>query len=668
MAEKLNQRIKQSLEATGRLEPMRAAFRSVLEKQAANAERMGDLDARLERLKAVRESSVGNRALFELAVASLEANRFRVRSAADATEAVAIVLEELRDETLLVKSKSNLSKEIGLTAALGSEGIEVIETDIGDRINQLAGEPSVHPTGPCAHLDRYRIAEILSGYLGRDIEPDPAALIEAVRVDIVPYIEKARVGLTGVNAVAADEGALIWCHNEGNLDLVCQRPDRLIVLACPEKVYPNVEEAINMVELESYYATGQPITSFIRVVSGPSKTADIEKELYYGVHGPSDIVVIMIDNGRWGLLADNALAQSLRCIGCGSCLLECPTYDIVGPEYGAQGLLGGRGVCAISGVEGLERAVDSGLPLCTTCRLCIERCPLSIETPELIEELRARATDAGLLPLEAHVPMVSGIRNYGNPWMQPRRAREKWTAGLDVLDVEKPDVAFFAGCSLAYLSPGVAKAAVEALRAAGLEPVALGSEEVCCGSPLLRIGQRELFLEVARENVEKLKGTGAAEIVTVCPGCLKALREYGNRFPEFDMPVRHISEVLAEALDEGRLKLTAPEPLVVTYHDPCHLGRGCGIYDEPRRVLEAVEGLTLVEMERARETSACCGAGGGVWTAFPELATEIARKRAAMAEATGAGVIVTSCPWCEQNLSQYAEVKDLLEIVAESAK
>ncbi len=665
MAEKLNQRIKRSLESTGRLEPMRAAFRSVIEKQAANEGRMGDLQARLDRLEATREASVGNRELYDRAVANLEANRFRVREASDAGEAVAMVIEELGGETVLVKSKSNLSKEIDLIAALGSSGVEVVETDIGDRINQLAGEPSVHPTGPCAHLDRYQIARIVSEHLGRDVEPDPAALIEAVRADILPSIEKSSVGLTGVNAIAADEGALVWCHNEGNLDLVCQRPGKLIVLAVPEKVYPNVEESINMVELETFYATGQPITSFIRVVGGPSKTADIEKELYYGVHGPSDIVVIMIDNGRWELLADETMREALRCIGCGACLLECPTYDVVGPEYGAQGLLGGRGVCAISGIEGLAEAVESGLPLCTTCRSCIERCPLSIGTPELVEELRARATGEGLLPLDEHAPMISGIRNYGNPWMQPRRAREKWTKGLGVLDVENPDVAFFAGCSLAYLSPGVAKAAVEALRAVGLNPVALGGEEVCCGSPLLRVGERELFLEVARENVDKLKAAGVGEIVTVCPGCLKALRDYREHFPDFDIPVRHISEVLAEAVEDGRLKLAAPEPMVVTWHDPCHLGRGCGIYDAPRRVLEAIEGVELVEMDRARESSACCGAGGGVWTAFPELAHEIGRKRAEMAAATGASAIVTSCPWCEQNLSQFAEVKDLLELVTE---
>ncbi len=663
MNDRLKHGIAGSIDGTLRLEPMRAAFRSVIEKQVRNAGRMGDLDARLERLRATRESSVGDRALYDRAVANLEANRFRVRAASGAAEAIEMVRTEMGAEKLLVKSKSNLSKEIGLAHALGDAGIEVIETDIGDRVNQIGAEPSVHPTGPCAHLDRHRIARILSDHLGREIDPEPHALIEAVRDDVTPSIARARVGLTGVNAVAADEGALLWCHNEGNLDLVTQRPGKLIVLAAPEKVYPNLEEALNMVELETYFATGQPVTSFIRVVSGPSKTADIEKELYYGVHGPGEIVVIMVDNGRWKLLEDEDLRETLRCIGCGACLLECPAYDIVGPCFGSEGLLGGRGVCAIAATDGLGSAVDGGLPLCTTCRSCVERCPLAIAIPDLIETIRARATDLGLLPLDEHVPMAAGIRNYGNPWMQPRRARDRWTRGLVTAPEKGGDTAFFAGCSLAYLFPGTAAAAVRALRNAGAAPVTLGGKEVCCGSPLLRIGQRDLFLESAEANVAAFQAAGVKEVVTSCPGCLKALREYREFVAGFDLPVRHITQVLAEAVAEGRLAPGGTRATTVTYHDPCHLGRGCGIYDEPRKVIESVEGVRLVEMERTREASACCGAGGGVWTAFPELSRQIGRKRASMAESTGADLLVTSCPWCRQNLSEFIQVIDVLDLL-----
>jgi L-lactate dehydrogenase complex protein LldG len=666
--------IDEAIRRKERLEPMRAAFRSIIEKREKNASRIPDLEVRLERLRRVRESTVGDTGLLEKAIENLEANGFRVRRAGDAAEAVQAVLEELGSEKLLVKSKSNLSKEIGLSTALGEAGVEVVETDIGDRILQLAGEPTVHPTGPCAQLTRYDIAKIVSEYLGREVEPEPLRLIEAIREDLLPRIQKASIGLTSMNAIAAAEGSVVVIHNEGNVDLVSQRPDKLIMLSSAEKVYPDLEEAINMAMLETYYSTGEPITAFIRITSGPSRTADIEKEIFSGVHGPAEIVIVMIDNGRSRLAYDKHLSEALYCIGCGSCLLECPVYDVVGPEYGSPGHLGGIGVSLASYLEGLNEAVEDGLTYCTTCRNCLERCPVSLDIPEFIENLRARATREQLLPLARHKPLIASIKNYDNPWMQPRHNRDRWAKELKTEGPGGPSSSiFFAGCSLSFLSQDVAKSAMRLLGAAGISPLYLGSEERCCGSPLLRLGEEELFLELARANMESFNIPGVTEIIAACPGCLKTLREYSDFFPTFDIRIRHITEVLAEAVDAGRLRLRAPGNLVVTYHDPCHLGRACGIYDEPRKILSAIEGLTLVEMERNREFSACCGAGGGVKTGFPDLAAAIGLRRSGMAEAAGAELIVTSCPWCEQNLadsmvgSEYrVEVKDILELVEES--
>jgi L-lactate dehydrogenase complex protein LldG len=682
MYEEFNRRVAEALESSEKLESMRAAFRSVIEKQQQNEERFPDLDERRERLRRVREECVGNAGLLDEAIGNLETNRFRVLRAKDASEAVRMVVDEMGDERLLVKSKTNLSKEIGLAAGLEAVGIELVETDIGDRIIQLSGEPTAHPTCPCAQLDRYDIARVLSEHLGREVDTDPNALIREIRDELVPLIERARIGLTGANAIAAAEGAVVLIHNEGNLDLVSQRPGKLIILAAPEKLYPNIEEAVNMAKLETYYATGQPVTSFMRVIGGPSKTADIEKELFYGIHGPSEVVIILVDNGRSELLADERMREALMCIGCGACLLRCPVYDVVGPMYGSPGHLGGVGVCADSCIPTpvtdpaqtvkLAASLEAGLPLCTTCAICTENCPVSVDVPRLIEELRARSTAGGLLPLEEHAPLISSIRNYANPWMQPRARRDRWSKDLDLKprgETATGQAVFFAGCSLSYLEPGVPAAAVRMLRAVGIEPLYLGNEERCCGSPLLRLGEVELSEQLARENIELMKASGAHSVVALCPGCLKSLREYRQRFPEFDLDVRHISEILADAVADGRLKLKAPGDLAgmtLAYHDPCHLGRGCGIFEEPRKVLGAIEGLHVVEMERNRLAAACCGSGGGVKTAFSELSREIGRKRASMAREAGADAIVTICPWCEQNLSDHIPTFDLISLASDS--
>ena len=673
MSSKSGRKLSEAIEQKEGLDPMRTAFRAVIAKQEKNAGRMPDLEQRRERLKRVREAATGDSALLEAAVSNLEANGFRVRGAGDASAAIRIVLEEMGDEKLLVKSKTNLSKEIGLAGALEDAGIKVVETDIGDRIIQLSGQPTVHPTGPCSQLTRHDIALVLSQYLGREVEPEPHHLIEAILDDIKPYIDEARVGLTGVNAIAAAEGATVHVHNEGNVDLVSQRPGKLIILASLDKIYPDIEESINMVRLETYYATGQPMTSFIRIIGGPSQTADIEKELYKGVHGPGEVVVVLLDNGRRELISDDVLKEALYCVGCGGCLLECPVYDIIGPDYGSPGLLGGPGICRASGTGDLDRAIDRGLAYCLTCRNCVERCPVSIDTPRLIEKVRARATESGLMPLPQHKPVTASVRNYGNPWVQPRQMRNRWARGLGIEENIGSPVLFFAGCSLSFVSQEVAVAAVKTLGAAGVRPYYLGREELCCGSPVLRLGDEELFVELARENIEKFRASGINEIITLCPGCMKALREYRDYFPGFDLPVRHISEVLAQAVDGGTMTLRSPSPRRVTYHDPCHLGRACGIYEEPRRVLAAIEGIEVVEMDRNREYAACCGSGGGVKTAFPDLARAIGHSRSEMAEAVGAELIVTSCPWCETNLSDSmvgsryrVPVMDLVELVLES--
>ncbi|HEX76448.1 MAG TPA: lactate utilization protein [Dehalococcoidia bacterium] len=376
---------------------MRRAFSVVKKRQKSNISRIPDLEERKRRLRETRERSIGNEMLLNQAVDNLGRNGIRVYKANSREEAVSLVIDEIGNEKLVVKSKSNLTKEIGLTEALESSGVEVIETDIGDRIIQLCGDRPSHPTGPASHLARHDIAEVLSAHFGKRIEPAPKTMVELIRDEISTYVNRAAIGITGANAVAAEEGAILLLHNEGNIIQVAMRPEKHIVLAGIDKIYPNLEEAINMVKLQTFYATGSSATSFINIISGPSQTADVEKQLVKGVHGPKEICLILVDNYR-SQIANSEYKELLYCIGCGECLLVCPAYSVYGNRFGIDSELGGRGVIYSALSEGASSEADDELDLCLSCRKCQQNCPLAIDTPSMVNRLRLESRKKVLEP------------------------------------------------------------------------------------------------------------------------------------------------------------------------------------------------------------------------------------------------------------------------------
>ena len=380
-----------------RIQAMRKAFNLVKKRQRANVRRLPDLEDRKKRLRQARENSVGNEALLNLAIDNLSQNGIRVYKADDKEDAVALVIREIGDGKLVVKSKSNLTKEIGLTEALEKAGIKVIETDIGDRIIQLCGDAPSHPTGPASHLTRYDIAKVLSAHFGKKISPDARAIVELIRDEISGYLDGATIGITGANAIAAEDGAIILLHNEGNIIEVAMCPGKHIVLAGIDKIYPNIEEALNMLKLQTFYATGSLATSFVNIISSPSQTADIEKQLIQDVHGPREICLILVDNHRIDV-AHTKYKELLYCIGCGQCLLVCPAYGVYGNKFGVDSQLGGRGVVysALSGETRIE--ADEGLDLCLSCRKCQQNCPVNIDIPSMVTGLRSDKINKVLEP------------------------------------------------------------------------------------------------------------------------------------------------------------------------------------------------------------------------------------------------------------------------------
>ncbi|UCE81416.1 MAG: LUD domain-containing protein [Methanobacteriota archaeon] len=661
----IREEVRKAVRERDSLDGMRRAFETIVERRKANAERFHDLQSAKDRLRELKEFSVGNDELLALAVSSLRENGCRVILAETRNSAIDLIAREVEGLSLVVKSKSNLTKELHITEALSERGVEVVETDLGDRIIQLQGGPSVHPTGPACHLTREQISALLSEHFGRPVSDDPKELTKAVKEEISGYLNRAQAGITGANAIAAREGAIVIVHNEGNAARCASVPGRHIVVTSSEKIVPSLRDAVDVASLQIFYSTGKLASAYIDVISGPSYTADIEKKIFRGMHGPEEVIVVIVDDGR-RTVADR---EPLFCIGCGSCLTHCPVYSVVGPLFGTPGHPGGQGLSLLSSMDRLREAKDAGLYLCTSCGECKVVCPAAIDTRKSILKGRQACIDQKLEYSSEHGTVVASVRNYDNPWQMPRARRARWSSALRL--PSRGEVIYFAGCSTSFLFPDIARNTVSLLRSIGVEPVYLGHSEKCCGSTVRKLGDVELARAKAESCFRDFAEAGAKVVVTSCPGCYSTLDSYDDLKRNSGLRVQHISQYMADHMD--RLRISPVDDYGrVTYHDPCDLGREKGVFDEPRRLIEAALSSSAIEMDRFGSESACCGAGSGVKSSFDELALAMAQERVRHAESVGAETIVTACPWCVKNLrdcqgtNPSVSVVDLTELLLSS--
>ena len=340
-----------------------------------------------KRVKGIREYSIKNMdKLVKKAVKNLEKNGVEVILAEKSVNALNAVYSIVKDESVIAKSKSNTMGEIGLSEFLEDRGVQVVETDLGDRIVQLDpdSKPS-HPIGPASHLRIADITKILSNEFHIDIKPDPRVILDIIKKDVLLKLTKCNIGITGANSVAAEDGSVLAVHNEGNINLVSMLDIHIVIVGI-DKLVETIEDAVSVVKLETIFASGKTVPAYMNVISSHSKTADIEKILLNNMYGPRRIVVILLDNGRTKAIKEGG--ECLLCIGCGSCIVTCPVYNEIGNEFGYKRYLGGRGVVLSSFIEGIETCFDSGLFTCTLCGLCTLKCPVGIKTSNLIKNLR----------------------------------------------------------------------------------------------------------------------------------------------------------------------------------------------------------------------------------------------------------------------------------------
>ena len=392
------------------LETMRKSFDTV--KSRSNSIKDSESTKRLtKRVQEIKKYSFENKdELFNQVIDSFKRNGIEVEFAKTSQDALDIIdgLIDEYDAEVIAKTKSNTLGEINLKNHLK---IDVVETDLGDRILQLkkTDNKPVHPTGPASHLNIEDITGIVNESLDVNVNPDAQEIMQAVRADVLKRLENARVGISGANAIASEEGSLVMVHNEGNISIVSLK-DLHIIVAGIDKIVPTLEDAISIVKLETIFATGSYVTSYMNVISGPSKTADIEKKLIKNMYGAERVVVILLDNGR-----SEAIEECLYCIGCGNCIVHCPVYNAVGNEFGFNNYLGGRGVAMSKFIEDDETCFNSGLYMCTLCGLCTLNCPLSIPTNEILENMRKLSTDVGFYP-RAHGKIKDNVSKNDSPY------------------------------------------------------------------------------------------------------------------------------------------------------------------------------------------------------------------------------------------------------------
>jgi len=321
---------------------------------------------------------------------------------------------------------------------------------------------------------------------------------------------------------------------------------------------------------------------------------------------------------------------------------------------------------------------------CLHCETCGARCPNEISIAGLTQALREMAIEekGDTLQAEAGIQALltlgENILNTHNISADENSERLMWSENLervpDGLDQKKgAHTLYFVGCvssffPMTYIIP---QAFVQILEAAGEDFTALGGEEWCCGYPLLMAGMGAQAEETVRHNIAQLQEIGAQRVVTTCPACYHMWKHF---YPEIlgealGVEVVHSTQLLAQLLDEGRIKLKAM-PRQATYHDPCDLGRKNDLYDAPRHVLEGIPELSLREMSDNRQDALCCGGGGNVETFNPGLVGELSQRRLGQALDTEAQVIVSACPQCERTLTAEARrekarvrVMDLVEFV-----
>ena len=589
---------------------------------------------------------------------------YNVSTPEDAIATIERIVRQ-KNAKLIVKSKSMVSEEIQLNSFFEKKGYRIVETDLGEWIIQIAREKPSHITAPALHKTKEEVAELLSKHLGKKVPPEPKEIVKLAREEMRKHFMEADIGISGANLAVAESGTLVIISNEGNARLVTSLPPVHIALVTTEKFVETLEQAITLVKALIPASSGMKLTSYISLVTGPSRTTDIEKELVIGVHGPQELHIIILDNGRLEINKNKDLNKILSCLKCGGCMLVCPVFQAIGGHvYGGPVYPGGIGVLLTAITRSFEES-SSLLDFCADCKKCEEFCPVGIPTGDLIQKIKskriprpwektlsflfrekffseriAKIFSVFQTPFQKNgylinVPFAWGKGKSFPAIKPPKRTREKAKKGKKVY--------LFQGCLVKFFFPEIRESVVNSLSRSGFH-VVIPPDQACCGAPSLHLGNEKDVRKLVFNNLQSFEKENPDIILTVCPTGNSLLKKiYPEIEPKSSRWTDNIFDYTEFMVKKGLLpetKKTKKEDLY--YHYPCHYLNSLKLKDEPKKMLSAL----AYNIKEEEEPFDCCGFCGVFSIKNPEISARMWQKKKKKIFKSESEIIATDCPGC----------------------
>jgi len=491
------------------------------------------------------------------------------------------------------------------------------------------------------------------------------------------YFIEADIGISGANFAVAESGTLVLVSNEGNARLVTSLPPVHIAIVTVEKFVETLEEATTLVKTLIVASSGMKMTSYISFITGPSRTTDIEKELIMGVHGPQEVHIIILDNGRLKIRKDKDLSRTLYCLKCGGCMLVCPVFlSLGGHVYGGPVYPGGIGLLLTEVLNSFELSKPL-LDFCADCKKCEEFCPVGIPAGKLLNNLKEKK---GAYFWEKNLSMLfrnNTIFEFGTKllsviqklWMKDGYLKKlpfPWTKGkhLPAISSRKSDypvskkngktIYFFQGCLAKYFFPELREAVLSSLSFYGYR-VFIPEEQMCCGAPSLHLGQTKDVQKLFQKNWESFKNENPDYILTICPtGTAMLTKTYPELDPAFSPWIEKIYSFSDFLVKKGLLpdSENTEKKRDVFYHHSCHNLYDLKIKDEPLSVLRG-SGYNPIE---EKEPFSCCGFCGVFSVKNPNISSRMWQKKKDKILESQTRTIASDCPGCVFQLK--ASLKD----------